>query len=99
MFGTRRSKQSNGNMLCLQQNVDQHQYYRESMNLALLPETKLIINFLMEEAISAGSTCGEFLRNMYSKLLNFHNEKQLCYNAIITQKNFCNTIYKDKSSV
>ena len=53
----------------------------------------------MEEAISAGSTCGEFLIQMYRKLLNFNNEKQLCYNAIITQKNFCNTIHKDRSSV
>ena len=37
--------------------------------------------------------------DMYRKLLQFRNEKQLCYNAIITQRNFCNTIHKDKNSV
>ena len=53
----------------------------------------------MKEAISAGITCGEILMDKYRKLLQFQNEKKLCYNAIITQRHFCNTIHKDKNSV
>ena len=87
MLGLRRSKQSNGSMLCSQDRVDQHHYYRELINLLLLPEAKRIVNFLMEEAISAGSTSGESLMLLYRQILNFKNEKQLCFNSIITQKN------------
>ena len=45
IFGTRWSKQSNGNMLCLACNVDNHQYYREFSNISLVPIVKSIINF------------------------------------------------------
>ena len=99
MLGSRRSKQSNGSMLCSQDRVDQHHYYREMINLLLLPEAKRIVNFLMEEAISAGSTSGESLMLLYRQILNFKNEKQLCFNSIITQKKFCNTIHRDNNSV
>ena len=43
MLGTRCSQQSNGNMLCLQDKVDQHHYYREIMSVLLLKEVKIIL--------------------------------------------------------
>ena len=44
MLGERNSKQSTGSLLMLSKHVDLHQYYRESINLNLLPHTKTITN-------------------------------------------------------
>ena len=44
MIGERNSKQSTGSLLILPKKVDEHQYYRESMNLSLLPHAKNVIN-------------------------------------------------------
>ena len=41
MIGERSSKQSTGSLLVLPKRVDKHQYYREEMNLNLLPHTKI----------------------------------------------------------
>ena len=99
MMGKRCSKQSTGSMLCLQLDVDKHQYFRETMDLGLLPQVRSIVNVLMEEAISTGNSCGCTLNTFYQRQLSMINEKQLCFHAIITQRNFFNTIHIDKSSV
>ena len=40
----RNSKQSTGSLLVLPKKVNEHQYYREIMNLNLLPHAKSVIN-------------------------------------------------------
>ena len=88
MIGKRCSKQSTGSMLCLQLDVDKHQYFRETMDLGLLPQVRSIVNILMEEAISTGNSCSCTLNTYYQRQLSMTNEKQLCFHAIITQRNF-----------
>mgnify|MGYP003327179317 CR=1 FL=1 len=99
MIGERNSKQSTGILLVLPKKVDEHQYYRESMNLNLLPHAKYVINELMEQSILAGYSCGESIINYMKRSLYKRNAKSLCYNAIITQRNFFNSIHLDKKSV
>ena len=99
MIGERNSKQSTGSLLMLPEMVDKHQYYRETMNLNLLPHTKTLINVLMEQSIEAGYSSGESIMNYMKRILNKRDAKSLCYNSIITQRNFNNSIHKDKKSV
>ena len=67
MLGERNSKQSTGSLLVLPKKVDQHQYYRESMNLNLLPHAKNVINELMEQSIVSEYSCGELIMNYMKK--------------------------------
>ena len=53
----------------------------------------------MEEAIAAGNTSGNVLNCYYQRKLQMHNEKQLCSNAIVTQRHFFNSIHRDKSAI
>ena len=99
MIGKRRSKQSTGTMFSLQENVHEHQYYRESMNVNLLPYVKSIINMLQEEALYANYTSGECLMTLYRQLLGLRNLKDLCEQTIVTQNNFHNTVHIDKQSI
>ena len=99
MIGERNSKQSTGSLLVLPKKVDRHQYYREGMNLNLLPHTKNAINQLMEQSIFAGYSCGESIMNCMKKILCKRDAKSLCYNSIITQRNFCNSIHLDKKAI
>ena len=88
MFGERNSKQSTGNLLMLPSNVDLHQYYRESINLNLLPTSRNIVNQLMEQSIHAGYTSGESMMHYYKCRLMIRDAKKICYNSILTQKFF-----------
>lgn len=99
MIGERNSKQSTGSLLVLPKKVDEHQYYRESMNLNLLPHAKNVINELMEQSIVAGYSCGESIMNYMKRSLYKRDAKSLCYNSIITQRNFFNSIHLDKKSI
>ena len=98
MIGERNSKQSTGSLLELPKKVDKHHFYRENMNLTLLPHAKNVINELMEQSIIAGYTSRECIMN-YMKKLHRKDEKSLYYNVIITQGNFHNSIHQDKKSV
>ena len=69
MIGERNSKQSTGSLLVLPKRVDKNQYYREEMNLNLLPHAKNAINQLMEQAIVSGYSSGESIMNQMKKLL------------------------------
>ena len=99
MIGERNSKQSTGSLLILPKMVDRHHYYREEMNLNFLPHTKNIIKLLMEQSIVAGYSCGESIMNYMKKTLCKRDAKKLCYNSIITQRNFHNSIHLDQRSV
>ena len=68
MIGERNSKQSTGSLLELPKKVDQHQFFRENMNLNLLPHAKTVINELMEQSIIAGYTSGECIMNYMKKI-------------------------------
>ena len=98
MIGERCSKQSTGSMLSLPEDVNKHQYFRENVDLKLLPHARGVINVLMEEAISAGNSSGEVLMTYYGRKLGLVNEKQLCFHAIMTQRYFFNSVHKDKSA-
>ena len=99
MIGERNSKQSTGNLLMLSKDVDKHQYFRENINLTLVPHARSIMNQLMRQAIHAGYTCGESLMNYYKQKLLLKNETDLCYNSILTQNNFHNSVHIDKRSI
>ena len=99
MIGERNSKQSTSSLLVLPEKVDEHQYFREIMNLNLLPYSKNLINELMEQSIVAGYSCGECIMNYMKQNLCKKDAKSLCYNSIITQRNFFNSVHIDKRSV
>ena len=99
MIGERNSKQSTGSLLVLPKRVDKHQYYREGMNLNMLPHTKNAITQLMEQSIVAGYSSGESIMNYMKNILCKRDAKNLCYNSIITQRNFCNSIHLDRKSI
>ena len=69
------------------------------MNLNLLPHAKYVINELMEQSIVAGYSCGESVMNYMKRSLYKRDAKSLCYNAIITQRNFFKSIHLDKNSI
>lgn len=99
MIGTRRLYQSNGSLIVDPDYVIDHQYYRDSMNLNLLPYVKSIVNSLQEEAIHSNYNSGESLMSLYKHILNIRNEKELCKQTILTQNHFHSSIHKDKGSV
>ena len=99
MIGERNSKQSTGSLLMLGKDVDKHQYFRENINLTLVPHARGIMNRLMRQAIYAGYTSGELLMNYYKQKLLLRNETDLCYNSILTQNNFHNSVHIDKRSI
>ena len=88
MLGERNSKQATGNLLMLPKKVDLHQYYRETIDLKLLPAAKNIINQLMEQSIYAGYTSGESMMHYYKCRLMVGDAKNMFYNSILTQRNF-----------
>ena len=98
MIGKRMSKQSTSNMLMGKSQVDSHQYYRETMNLLLLPHTKRIMNVLMKEAISANNVSEESLMFWYRSQLNVRSEQHICFHSVITQQHFHNTLHTDNNS-
>ena len=53
MIGEWTSKQSIGNILMGSTDVNQHHYYCEIMNMSLLPHVNILLNVLVEEAITA----------------------------------------------
>ena len=87
MIGKRSSSQCTGSMIAIPKEVHKHQYYRKTMNLLLLPLVRGLINSLQEEAIVASNTSGETLMKLYRKILGLTNEKDICEQTIITQKN------------
>ena len=97
MLGERNSKQTTGNLLMLPKNVDLHQYYRETINLKLLPTAKNIMNEFMEKSILSRYTSGESMMHYYKCRLMVGDAKNICYNSILTQRNFFNTIHIDKN--
>ena len=99
MIGERNSKQSTGSLLILPKKVNEHQYYRECINLNLLPHARNIINELMEQTIMAGYSSGESIMHFMKRNLHKRDAKTICYNTIITQRNFFNTIHLDKKSI
>ena len=99
MIGERNSRQCTGNLLMLPTKVDKHQYYRENIDLTLLPQARKIINELMQQAIYAGNDSGESLMEYYKIKLNVKNHLDLCYNSIITQVNFHNSIHVDHRAI
>ena len=99
MIGERNSKQSTGSLLILPKKVNEHPYYRERMNLNLLPHARNIINELMEQTIMAGYSSGESIMHFMKRNLHKRDAKTICYNTIITQRNFYNTIHLDKKSI
>ena len=68
--------------------MDLHHYYRESIDLNLLPHAKSIMNDLMEQSIIAGYSSGETLMKNYKDTLRAGDPRNICYNSIMTQKNF-----------
>ena len=99
MLGPRCSFQSNGSLIVRPDSIQKHQYSRSSMNAAMLPYVKSIVNRLQEEAIDANYTSGESLMSLYKHILKIRNPKDLCPQTIITQSHFHNSIHRDKSSV
>ena len=98
MIGRRRSKQSSGTMFSLPKNVDNHQYYRQTMNTTLLPYVKSMINVLQAEAIFSNYSSGESLMTLYKNFLDIRNPTELCEQTIITQNGFHNTVHTDIGS-
>ena len=80
-------------------NVDLHQYYRETINLKLLPTAKNIMNEFMEKSILSRYTSGESMMHYYKCRLMVGDAKNICYNSILTQRIFFNTIHIDKKSI
>ena len=78
--------------------ADQHQYYGETMEISQLSHIKIILNTLMEGAISANNTSGECLMLSYHTQLKLINEKQLCFHAILSKQNVTETILVDRNS-
>ena len=99
MIGERNSKKSTGSLLMLPKKVNEHHYYREIMNLNLLPHAKNMINELMEQTIMTGYSCGESIMNYMKRNLQKRDSKLICFITIITQRNFHNNIHIDKRSV
>ena len=78
MIGERNSKQSTGSLLVLPKKVNKYQYYRESVNLNLLPHAKSVINELIEQSIMDGYSYGEFIMNYVKWNLRKRDAKSLC---------------------
>ena len=98
MIGRRRSKQSSGTMFSLPKNVDNHQYYRQTMNTTLLTYVKSMVNVLQAEAIFSNYSSGESLMTLYKSVLDIRKPTELCEQTIITQNGFHNTVHTDIGS-
>ena len=94
LIGEINSKQSTGSLIFLPSDVDNHSYYRESINLNLLIHAIGILNVIMEISIQASNILGDILMTYYQKILGLVNKKQLCFHAILTQRKFYNSIHK-----
>ena len=53
----------------------------------------------MEQSIVAGYTSGECIMIYMKQKLHKRDAKSICYNSIITQGNFHNSIHLDKKSI
>lgn len=51
----------------------------------------------MEQSIMDGYNCGEYILHYMKRSLYKRDEKSLCYNSIITQRNFFNSFHIDKN--
>lgn len=98
MIGSRTSNQSTGSMICFSSNTQLHEYYRSTMDSALLPLVRSTINGLQQESLKVAYSSGESLMMLYKRENKLSNPMELCEQTIITQRNFCNVVHIDKCS-
>jgi hypothetical protein len=98
-IGVRRSSQSSGSMCCAASKTSNHQYYRKSINTALFPLMKGVLNALQKEAIDTLFTSGEVFMDMYQSYFKVTDRKKgLASQSLVTQRHFTNTCHIDKAN-
>ena len=68
-MGTKGPFQSNGSLIVDPKYIQEHQYYRSTMDRTLLPYVKSFVNSLQREAINVTYQSGDCLMSLYKHLL------------------------------
>lgn len=96
-IGKRNSNQSSGTLCARPGNTVNHQYFRQSMNVSLLPLARSIGNVLNDQAQRTAFTSGDSFLTAYLEEFNDQKWSIICAEIIITAAHFANTLHKDCS--
>ena len=96
-IGRRQTNQASASLVSTSGNTVEHDYLRlnGSMNIALLPIARKIMNRLGEESLFCQYACGEVFMSVLKNALGTRDNDEICPHLLFTTDGFYNSVHSD----